>query len=159
MPIPDSWSQQSAKMDRKEKSAQKSATRKASGVVLERDIEKAIQQAFRLKHRIILHKVDAGGAGMRSGLRDTPGCYQTGITPGFTDLVGVIPGSGRALFLEVKRPGNKPTPLQIGFMDRRRSEGAVSFWADSVQSALDQFNKATGVLPVASDPGTVSNHG
>ena len=115
--------------------------RNKSAAPLERDIEKAIRDAFRLKLHVTLFKTDAGGAGMRSGLRDGARAY-TGLPAGFSDLVGVIPGTGRAIFIEVKAPGNKPTALQLEFLERRRAEGAVAFWADGVDSALQQFGAA-----------------
>lgn len=104
----------------------------------ERDVQRAIQEAFRLRFRIILFHIDSGGAGFRSG--QAQGCGGHSPTPaGYSDLSGVIPGPGRAIFIEVKAPGGKPTPLQLGFLERRRAEGAVALWADSVTSALEQF--------------------
>lgn len=104
----------------------------------ERDVQKAIQEAFRLRFRIVLFHIDAGGAGFRSG--QAAGCGGHSQTPaGYSDLSGVIQGSGRAIFIEVKAPGGKPTALQLGFLERRRAEGAVAFWADSVTGALAQY--------------------
>ena len=108
----------------------------------EKDVQRAIQNAFRLQHRVVLFETDAGNArskaeAARAGLEGFKG--HSGLPPGFSDLMGVVPGSGRALFLEVKAPGGKPTELQLAFLDRRRAEGAIAFWADSPQSALAQF--------------------
>ena len=105
--------------------------------LLESDVEKAIIQAFWFKFRIHLFKTDAGAAGMRKGRE---GGY-TGMPAGFSDLLGAIPPHGRAIFLEVKRPGRKPTAEQRAFLEARRAEGAVAFWADSVDSALRQFGE------------------
>jgi hypothetical protein len=38
-------------------------------------------------------------------------------------------------FLEVKRPGNKPTPLQYREMDALRQNGALVEWHDDVKKA------------------------
>ena len=68
----------------------------------------------------------------------------TGIPAGFPDLLGVEPVSGRAVFVEVKRPGGKPAPHQAMFLALLRSMGAVAFCADSVDAALRQFDQQTG---------------
>ena len=105
---------------------------------LESDIQTAIIQAFWFKHRIQLDAIDAGGARMRRG--GTKG--HTGIPTGFPDLLGSFPPHGRMISIEVKRPGKKPTRAQVDFMERRRVEGGVAFWACSVDSALEQFREA-----------------
>lgn len=43
---------------------------------------------------------------------------------GIPDILGVIPG-GRALALEVKRPGGEPTVLQARTLARLRETGAL----------------------------------
>ena len=107
---------------------------------LEKAVQKAIQQAMKLQFGVVMIPVDSGGAGMRQG--QAQGCGGWSSTPpGFPDLLGVIPGSGRACFIEVKRPGNKPTPAQFAFLETVRAKGAISFWADSVDSALSQFRE------------------
>ena len=105
---------------------------------LEKEVQAAIIQAFKVQHRITLHKIDAGAAGMRSGLPKGGRGY-SGLPAGFPDLMGVIPPNGRALFIEVKRPGQKPRPNQTDFLERFRAAGCVAFWADSVDSALAQY--------------------
>ena len=110
--------------------------------LLERDVEKAIIAAFWFRFRIHLFKTDAGAAGMRQGKPEgSGGGGYTGMPAGFSDLLGAIPPHGRAIFLEVKRPGRKPTAAQRAFLEARRAEGAVAFWADSVDSALRQFRE------------------
>jgi len=107
----------------------------------ERDIQAAIVQAFRLRHRIVLIPIDAGAAGMRSNLSKVHA--HSNIPEGFPDLLGIIPGSGRCLLIEVKRPGAKPRANQIAFLKWGADQGAVSFWADSVDSALAQYEEQT----------------
>lgn len=109
----------------------------------ERQVEAAIQEAFRYRHRITLWKIDAGGRGLRRGQSER-NRGSTGIPAGFPDLLGLEPVSGRAVFIEVKRPGGKPTAAQRAFLEARRAEGAVAFWADSVDSAIRQFLEQTG---------------
>jgi hypothetical protein len=109
-------------------------------MMTERQVEAAIQEAFRFRHRITLWKIDAGGRGLRSaGPKASRG--STGIPAGFPDLLGLEPVSGRAVFIEVKRPGGKPAPHQAMFLAHLRGMGAVAFWADSVDSALRQFGE------------------
>jgi hypothetical protein len=119
----------------------KKPKRKPSTKPLERDIEKAIVKAFALKHRITLFKTDTGGAGMRSGLSEGARAY-TGLPTGFPDLLGAIPGSGRVVVIECKRPGNKPTAAQEHWLAFFRAQGGIALWADSVDSALKQFEEA-----------------
>ena len=102
----------------------------------ERDIQRAIQQAFKLKHRLTLWHIDAGQAGMRS-----TGRQHSDIPSGFPDLLGITKG-GRAVFIEVKRPGGTFRPGQQEFLKTMRDQGAIAFWADSVDSALSQFEGA-----------------
>ena len=128
MPNPPSWAAQTQKLDR-------AARRKAKGPGPEKVVQKAIVEAFRAKYRIGLIHIDAGGAGYRA---EGGGGYST-IPAGFPDLLGVIPPTGRALFIEVKAPGKKPTQAQLDYMALLRAKGAMVFWADSVQSALFQF--------------------
>lgn len=123
--IPTSWSKASKRPTKKKASPEKL-------------VQKAIQQAFKLKHQIVLIHIDAGAAGMRAG---GAGGY-SGIPAGFPDLLGVVPGSGRALFIEVKAAGCKPTELQTRMLALLKAKGAVAFWADSVDSALSQFQEA-----------------
>lgn len=113
---------------------------KAKKAQPEKGVQRAIQQAFRLQHGIALVYVDAGAAGMRQGQARGAGGYSA--TPaGFPDLVGVVPPSGRAIYIEVKAPGGKPTELQLRMLAALASKGAVAFWADSVASALEQFER------------------
>ena len=106
---------------------------------LESEIQSAIIQAFKVKHRITLWPIDAGGKGFRASGRAGG---HSGIPEGFPDLLGIIPGSGVALFIEVKRPGQKPKPKQAEFLAWLGSMNAVAFWAASVDSALQSFETA-----------------
>lgn len=54
---------------------------------------------------------------------------------GVSDLVCTAPG-GRALFLEVKVPGGKPTQLQLSFLSRMAAVGALTGVVSSVSEAL-----------------------
>jgi|GEM_PF-1700055 len=59
--------------------------------------------------------------------------------PGQSDIIGILPGSGRMLAIEVKMPGNTPTPDQWEYLLMVQRSGGVGFWVDSlaqVQRAL-----------------------
>lgn len=103
---------------------------------LEKDIQKAIREAFWAKYRIELVATDAGGKGFRGKNGAVHG--HSGIPSGFPDLVGVVPPTGRAIYIEVKRPGQKVVPggLQDGWLIKLYAWGAVAFWADSVDMAI-----------------------
>ena len=44
---------------------------------------------------------------------------------------------GNVLFLELKVPGNKPSPLQAAELDTLNKQGANAGWVDSVQAGKD----------------------
>ena len=150
----DNWTAQSAKLDRAAKARVRQAKRT---IPLERDIQRTILQALRL-HRVQIIPTDAGGTGEVKGLlvnipawlakalrlpQDLPFGLAAWlhVPKGFPDLLGRLE-DGRWIAVEVKRPGHKPTPIQIRYLDLLRKKGAVAFWADSVDSALAQFLEA-----------------
>lgn len=53
---------------------------------------------------------------------------------GWPDLVGTI--QGRMIALEVKRAGEKPTPLQVAELDLWRRAGAYAVWVDNFDDAV-----------------------
>ncbi len=69
-------------------------------------------------NRIMAWRVNTGAA------RNPAGRLVRFGVPGMPDIAGVLPG-GRALFLEVKRPGGHPTRQQEAMMDRLNRAGAV----------------------------------
>ena len=61
----------------------------------------------------------------------------TGVPVGFPDLFGFRRSDGRAVFIEVKMPGKKPTEKQAAFLDAVRAAGALAGIARSVQDAIE----------------------
>jgi hypothetical protein len=57
---------------------------------------------------------------------------------GISDIIGVLP-DGRGLFVEVKRPGGKLTPMQRVFLDEVAKAGALAFTARSVEEVQAQL--------------------
>lgn len=58
---------------------------------------------------------------------------------GVSDILGVIPGSGKFLAIEVKRPGNPPTPSQVEFIKNVNASGGVAFIASSIEDVESQL--------------------
>ena len=148
--IPTTWQKVSDQQNRRAR-----ATTRARSVT-EKGIEKAIQQAFKLQHRIKLEKTDAGGSTHQKGLRKLPASLADAlqcpselpfglslwlhIPPGFPDLVGAITAT-RLLFIEVKKPGGRFQEGQKAFLEARTKEGHCAFWADSVDVALAKYTE------------------
>jgi len=55
---------------------------------------------------------------------------------GMPDIYALVPSTPHAipLHIEVKLPGNKPTPRQEKMLRDLRKTGAVAIWADSVST-------------------------
>ena len=61
-------------------------------------------------------------------------------TPGISDLIGVVPG-GKAIFLEVKRPGGVHRIAQTQFIDEVKVHGAIAGFVDSWDSCRRLFRE------------------
>lgn len=87
----------------------------------EADITKAIRQL--LNTLGIWHwKQWQGPMSQPKGVSDLLGCYK-----------------GRMVAIEIKRPGRKPTPHQERFLAQVRNEGGIAFWADSLDTVIEQL--------------------
>lgn len=62
--------------------------------------------------------------------------FNTGVPPGFSDLFGVKAPEGRAVFIEVKKPGGVIRPQQQHFIEQMKSYGAIAGICYSVEEAL-----------------------
>lgn len=60
--------------------------------------------------------------------------------PGCSDLIGVW--RGRFAAIEVKRPGNQPTPRQLAFLERVRRSGGLALVATSLADLEAQLAAA-----------------
>jgi len=111
----------------------KSATNKAI-VVPERDIQSAIIQYLKLK-KYYVFRMNSGTqvieqpATARRVIRSAPA--------GTPDLLALRDGMA-PLFVEVKRPGNKPTPIQREMMAILEGYGAHCVVATSVDDLREQ---------------------
>ena len=57
--------------------------------------------------------------------------------PGESDIFGHRIYDGRAIYLEVKLPGEKPRKNQLDFIEAMKNTGAIAGWCTSVQEALE----------------------
>lgn len=95
---------------------------------LPRERESKVQRSImvRLKRLgIVLHRRNVGG------LRDHAGQYVAFGSPGQSDLWGWQLDTGRHWEIEVKRPGNKPTPKQLRWLKDCTARNVVAFWGDN----------------------------
>jgi hypothetical protein len=56
---------------------------------------------------------------------------------GESDIMGHRESDGKAFYLEVKLPGEKPRKEQMDFLDAMRRAGAIAGWCKSVKEALE----------------------
>lgn len=65
---------------------------------------------------------------------------------GVSDIIGTVPPTGRALFLEVKCPGKRLHPDQEKFLAWMDQAGAITGMVTSVKEAVDLL-KSKGYAP------------
>ena len=58
---------------------------------------------------------------------------------GVSDILACI--KGRFVAIEVKRPGNKPSAVQLQFIIAVNSIGGLAFWADNLQDVKDKLKE------------------
>ena len=56
--------------------------------------------------------------------------------PGESDIFGHRISDGRAIYLEVKLPGEKPRQNQLDFIEAMKNSGAIAGWCTSIPEAL-----------------------
>lgn len=62
--------------------------------------------------------------------------FDTGVPPGFSDLFGVRRRDGRAVFIEVKKPGGRLSDRQRNFISIMKKLGAIAGVAHSAEEAI-----------------------
>lgn len=63
--------------------------------------------------------------------------FSTGLPAGFSDLFGVRRRDGKAIFIEVKKPGGRIRPEQKHFIETMRTLGAVAGICYSAEDAVN----------------------
>ena len=58
-------------------------------------------------------------------------------TPGEADVWGHRPGDGKAFYIEVKLPGEKPRKNQLDFIEAMKNSGAIAGWCTTIPEALN----------------------
>lgn len=62
-------------------------------------------------------------------------------TPGESDIDGFRFSDGKAIYIEVKLPGEHPRPEQQRFLDAMSRHGAITGCAHSVEEAVNLVNR------------------
>lgn len=107
-------------------------------VPYEREIQKSVLEYLRLR-KIPAWRVNSGMmiADNEDGTRRH---VRFNMARGCSDVLGILPPSGRFLAVEVKRPGRKPTADQLGFLDMVTAAGGLALCVSDVRdlaAALD----------------------
>lgn len=63
--------------------------------------------------------------------------FSTGLPKGFSDLFGFRRRDGRAVFVEVKKPGGRVSPEQKHFISSMRNLGAIAGICYSADEAVE----------------------
>lgn len=88
----------------------------------ETDLVRACLQLLRL-HGVVCWRQNSGAvAGEHKGKRRF---VRFNSARGCSDILGILPPTGRLVAIEVKLPGRKPTADQAGFLDAVRAAGGV----------------------------------
>lgn len=73
--------------------------------------------------------------------------FRPGVRKAFPDDCFLVPG-GRPLFIEFKRPGEEPTPLQYHRLEELNDLGYWATWADNFDAARSAIVEAMGAAAV-----------
>ena len=95
----------------------------------EHDIQTAIAVAL-CKRGCVVHRTNCGTYYTKDGR-----VVRIGL-PGMSDLQGHR-ADGVCFYLEIKKPGQKPTQKQKDFLRAMQLSGAIAGWADSIETALE----------------------
>lgn len=91
----------------------------------ESEIQARIRLALGEEHDLTLWRNNVGVAEMWSSAGKSQR-VQYGLCVGSSDLIGLLAPRGRMVALEVKKPGEKPTPEQVKFQAHVRAMGGFA---------------------------------
>lgn len=116
--------------------------RKASVEPKERDIQRAIVAYLEAIGACVV-RVNSGTMVIPASGEQSRRAFHGNLTPGCSDLLVCL--AGKFIGVEVKRPGNKPTPKQLVFLQRVQRAGGMAITATSVED-LQAKLRAEGLL-------------
>lgn len=61
---------------------------------------------------------------------------------GVPDIIGTLPGSGQALWIEVKKPGGVVKPDQAAFIAKHVAAGGLAFVAHDAKETVEKMAEA-----------------
>jgi hypothetical protein len=103
--------------------------------LLENQVLPVVLEALRKHPRVAwAYRMNVGGARYPDH-NGTPQWVQYGF-PGMSDIFGQLKRTGQLIAVEVKRPGEHPTPNQQAFLDCVRSAGGIAFCARNVDDVF-----------------------
>ena len=70
------------------------------------------------------------------------GKFRKAPTTGVADILGILP-DGKFLAIECKRPGGKPTPDQLEFIENINANNGIAFVADNLELVMEKLEKYT----------------
>lgn len=82
-------------------------------------------------------RVNNSGMPIRDRYGNVTGMKKSTLPAGHSDIAGILPVSGKALYIEVKAKEKKPTPEQYAFIEKVKANGGVALWADDVRTVVD----------------------
>lgn len=101
----------------------------------EADIQRAIADFLSLRGFRVFRRNVMGIVPMPKG-----GVVRVGVR-GQSDLFGWLRGTGRALEVEVKRPGKSPNPFQRAWLANAKADGVIAFVAHSVEECAERLKE------------------
>jgi hypothetical protein len=98
----------------------------------------AILEYLALK-KVWAWRVTKIGSPIRDRLGNVTGMKKSTLPAGHSDIAGILPKSGKALYIEVKAKGKKPKPEQYEFIEKVNACGGVGLWADDLDTVVQSL--------------------
>lgn len=115
-----------------------SGPRQPSLIPLERDVQRAIIEYLSAHRGVAFYGRFNSGTAITGDAQGNTRYTRFNTIKGFPDIHGMMKG-GRALYIEVKRPGGKLTDEQAEFLQKVRDNGGIGFKADSVDDVRHEL--------------------
>lgn len=111
---------------------ERAKTSQPSLIPLERDVQRAIIEYLSAHRSVAFYGRFNSGTAITGDAQGNTRYTRFNTIKGFPDIHGMMKG-GRALYIEVKRPGGKLTDEQAEFLKKVRDSGGIGFMAESVE--------------------------